>query len=66
MITDDYEYYRRQSKPDLLKALAAITEEQKRNGELNSTQMEETYRMLAPMLSDGQRRTLRALIDELK
>lgn len=66
MITDEYEYYRRQSKPDLLKALAVMTEEQKKKGELSNAQMEETYRMLAPMLSDGQRKTLRALIDELK
>jgi len=66
MLTDDYEYYKTKSKQELTRTLAAMTAEQKANGELTDAQMEETYQMLAPLLSDGQRRELRTLLDQLK
>ncbi len=66
MLQDDYEYYRRKSKRELLETLAAMTEEQKRNGTLDAATMEETYSLLAPMLDARQRQLLRSLIDELK
>ncbi len=66
MLQDDYEYYRKKSKRELLETLAAMTEEQKRNGTLDAATMEETYSLLAPMLDARQRQLLRSLIDELK
>ena len=66
MLTDDYAYYKTKSRWELTEALAAMTAQQKASGELTDAQMEETYRMLAPLLSDGQRRELRSLLDQLK
>ena len=66
MLQDDYEYYRKKSKRELLETLAAMTEEQKGNGTLDAATMEETYSLLAPMLDARQRQLLRSLIDELK
>ena len=66
MLQDDYEYYRKKSKRELLETLAAMTEEQKRNGTLDAATMEETYSLLAPMLDARQRQLLRSLIDERK
>ena len=43
-----------------------MTAEQKRRGELNEAQMEETYRALAPFLSSQQKAQLRSLLDSLK
>lgn len=66
MLEDEYAYYKNRSQSELLETLARLTEQQKRNGELDAASMEETYRMLAPMLSDSQRQTLRELLDVLK
>ncbi len=66
MLEEEYAYYKNKSQSELLEALTRLTEQQKRNGELHAASMEETYRMLAPMLSDAQRQTLRALLDALK
>jgi len=66
MLEDEYAYYKNRSQSELLETLARLTEQQKRNGELDAASMEETYRMLSPMLSDSQRQTLRELLDVLK
>ena len=66
MLNDEYEYYRHKSKSELLETLAALTAEQRQSGELTDAQMEETYRMLSPLLSDSQKRQLRALLDALR
>ena len=66
MLTEDYEYYRKQSKGELWETLQRLTAEQKRNGELNAASMEKTYQLLAPMLDDNQRRTLRAVLNALQ
>ena len=66
MLTDDYTYYKNQSKNDLWDTLCRLTAQQKRNGELDAASMEETYRLLSPMLDDKQRRTLRAVLDALQ
>ncbi len=65
MLTDDYSYYKNQSKSELWDTLRRLTAQQKQNGELNAASMEETYRLLSPMLDEMQRRTLRAVLDEL-
>ena len=66
MLQDDYEFYRSKSKRELLETLAKMTQEQKQNGTLDAASMEETYRMLSPLLENRQKQLLRALIDELK
>ncbi len=66
MLQDDYEFYRSKSKRELLETLAKMTQEQKQNGTLDAASMEETYRMLSPLLDNRQKQLLRALIDELK
>jgi hypothetical protein len=66
MLQDDYEFYRSKSKRELLETLAKMTQEQKQNGTLGAASMEETYRMLSPLLDNRQKQLLRALIDELK
>lgn len=66
MLNDAYEYYRTKSKGELWQALLEMTAEQKRRGELNDAQMEETYRTLAPFLSAQQQTQLRSLLDSLK
>ena len=66
MLQDDYEFYRSKSKRELLETLAKMTQEQKQNGTLDAASMEETYRMLAPLLDNRQKQLLRALVDELK
>ena len=66
MLNDAYEYYRTKSKGELWQVLLEMTAEQKRRGELNEAQMEETYRALAPFLSSQQKAQLRSLLDSLK
>ena len=66
MLTDDYAYYRGKSKDELYRTLLALTEEQKKNGELDAASMEEVYSFLSPFLDDRQRRTLRAVLDNLR
>ena len=66
MLQDDYEYYRKRSKPELLEALVQLTDQQKRNGELDAASMRQAYDLLAPMLSDAQRRQLFAILQQLE
>ena len=58
MLQDDYEFYRSKSKRELLETLAKMTQEQKQNGTLDAASMEETYRMLSPLLDNRQKQLL--------
>ncbi len=65
MLQEEYERYRTKSKRELLEAFSALSREQMQSGELDREKMEQTYRMLAPLLDERQRTTLRALLDAL-
>ena len=64
-LNDQYESYRNQTGDELMATLLKLTAEQKQNGELNESKMEEIYRLLAPMLSERQRARMREIIDRL-
>ena len=66
MLQDEYDFYKTRSREELLETLVRLTAEQKASGELDAAAMEETYRMIAPLLSDDRKQTLRALLDALK
>ncbi|MBQ2202410.1 MAG: hypothetical protein II412_07530 [Clostridia bacterium] len=64
-INEQYENYRKQSSDELMETLMRLTAEQKQTGEMTESKMEEIYRMLSPMLSEGQKAKMREIIDRL-
>lgn len=66
LLQDEYDFYKTKSQKELLETLVQLTAEQKANGELDAAAMEDAYRMIAPLLSDDRKQTLRALLDALK
>lgn len=64
-INEQYENYRKQSGDELMETLMRLTAEQKQTGEMTESKMEEIYRMLSPMLSEGQKAKMREIIDRL-
>jgi hypothetical protein len=64
-INEQYEAYRNKTGDELMETLIRLTAEQKRNGEMSESKMEEIYRMLAPMLSEHQKARMREIIDRL-
>ena len=64
-LNDQYETYRKQSGDELMETLLKLTADQKKNGEMSESKMEEIYRMLAPMLSERQKARMREIIDRL-
>ena len=64
-INEQYESYRNKTSDELMETLLTLTAEQKRNGEMSESKMEEIYRMLAPMLSESQKAKMREIIARL-
>ena len=64
-INEQYENYRKQSSDELMETLMRLTAEQKQTGEMTESKMEEIYRMLSPMLSEGHKAKMREIIDRL-
>ena len=64
-LNQHYETYRNQTSDELMETLLRLTAEQKKNGEMSESKMEEIYRMLAPMLSESQKARMREIIERL-
>lgn len=64
-LNQQYETYRNQTSDELMETLLRLTAEQKKNGEMSESKMEEIYRMLAPMLSESQKARMREIIERL-
>ncbi|MBR0507706.1 MAG: hypothetical protein IJJ86_03775 [Clostridia bacterium] len=64
-INEQYEAYRNKTEGELMETLVKLTAEQKSNGEMSESKMEEIYRMLSPMLSAHQKARMREIIDRL-
>ena len=64
-LNQQYEAYRNQTSDELMETLLRLTAEQKKNGEMSESKMEEIYRMLAPMLSESQKARMREIIERL-
>lgn len=64
-LNDQLKTYRMQSSDELMETLLQLTAEQKRNGEMSESKMEEIYRMLSPMLSESQKARMREIIERL-
>lgn len=63
---EEYERLRNRSEEELMETLDVLTKEQQDSGEMTNTRMEEIYEMLAPMLTDKQRRKMQEVIERLK
>lgn len=63
---DEYERLRNRSEAELMETLSTLTREQQDSGEMTNTRMEEIYGMLAPMLTEKQRRKMQEVIERLK
>lgn len=63
---EEYERLRNRSEAELMETLDVLTKEQQDSGEMTNTRMEEIYEMLAPMLTDKQRRKMQEVIERLK
>lgn len=54
------------SKEELFETLRYATDEERAEGRMNETHMEEIYAQLSPMLSERQRERMREVIRRLK
>lgn len=65
-IFTQYEMLQNKNEQELMETLSELTKEQRANGEMNNLRMEEIYELLAPMLSEKQRRKMQQVIERLK
>lgn len=65
-IFTQYEMLQNKNEQELMDTLSELTKEQRKTGEMNNLRMEEIYELLAPMLSEKQRRKMQQVIERLK
>lgn len=65
-IFSQYEMLQNKNEQELMDTLSELTKEQRKTGEMNNLRMEEIYELLAPMLSEKQRRKMQQVIERLK
>ena len=58
--------YQGRSNADMLRNILAEAEKSKRAGTLSNEEIENFYQTFSPMLDNGQRKRLRAVIERLK
>ena len=58
--------YNGRSNGDMLKSILMEAEKSKRAGTLSNEEIENFYQSFSPMLDNGQRKKLRAVVDRLK
>ena len=58
--------YHGKSNADMLKSILAEAEKSKRAGTLSNEEIENFYQTFSPMLDNGQRKKLRAIVEKLK
>ena len=65
-INDALNTYRNKSEAELMDTLTAMTDEERKNGNMDDTKLDEIYQMLYPMLSDAQRLKMEQVLGRLK
>ncbi len=65
-INDALNTYRNKSEAELMDMLAAMTDEERKSGNMDDTKLDEIYQMLHPMLTDAQRRKMEQVLGRLK
>ena len=65
-INDALNTYRNKSEAELMDTLQAMTDEERKSGNMDDTKLDEIYQMLYPMLSDAQRRKMEQVLGRLK
>ncbi len=65
-INDALNTYRNKSEAELMDTLKAMTDEERKSGNMDDTKLDEIYQMLYPMLSDAQRRKMEQVLGRLK
>ena len=58
--------YDGKSSADMLRNILAEAEKSKRAGTLSNEEIEKFYQTFSPMLDNGQRKKLRAIVEKLK
>ena len=58
--------YNGKSNADMLRNILTEAEKSKRAGTLSNEEIESFYQAFAPMVDNGQRKKLRAIVDKLK
>lgn len=58
--------YHGKSNAEMLKNILSEAEKSKRAGTLSNEEIENFYQTFSPMLDSGQRKKLRAIVEELK
>lgn len=65
-INDALNTYRNKSEAELMDTLQAMTDEERKSGNMDDTKLDEIYQMLYPMLNDAQRRKMEQVLGRLK
>ena len=65
-INDALNIYRNKSEAELMDTLTAMTDEERKSGNMDDTKLDEIYQMLHPMLTDAQRRKMEQVLGRLK
>lgn len=65
-INDALNIYRNKSEAELMDTLTAMTDEERKNGNMDDTKLDEIYQMLYPMLTGTQRLKMEQVLGRLK
>lgn len=65
-INDALNTYRSKSEAELMDTLKAMTDEERKSGNMDDTKLDEIYQMLYPMLTDAQRLKMEQVLGRLK
>lgn len=65
-VEDAYNHYSKLSQPELMQELLKQTNQQKADGTLDNSQIDNVYNSIAPMLNNEQKKNLDNLINIIK
>lgn len=65
-LTSAIDAYKDASEEELMETLTAMTREERKNGSLDNTKLDEIYEMLYPYLTEKQREKMREVLKRLR